>query len=213
MRMIALFLAASAAVLVPLAPQGQDEENAPNPAPPAEDIDSRDSGEALLIRAGDRLAVSVFKHPELFKTVSVQPDGTVSYPFLGTVKVAGRTIEEFSKEVERALERGYNLRSPRVSVSVEKYAERTAYVLGRVLGPGAHAIPVHRPLTLLQLIAHAGGFTDDADRSGVMVLRRRGDEKLVLRLDLGSFDDPLLVERNLDLQDGDTVIVPRAAEV
>ena len=167
-----------------------------------------------LVKPGDTLDISVFGHPELSRIATVQPDGAVSFPFLGRVVVKGRTVDDVGAEIAQSLERDYKLRDPRVSVAVSSFGARTVFVLGRVRQSGSQELSLHRPLTLLQLVSLAGGFLEDADRSRILVQRVREDgTRVVFSTDLTGVERDGDMRNDRTLQDGDTVFVPRAEDV
>jgi polysaccharide export outer membrane protein len=182
-------------------------EASPSPSAAAPD-------RSTLVKPGDTLDVSVFGHPELSRVGSVQPDGAVSLPFLGRVVAKGRTVDDIGREIAGALERDYNLRDPRVSVAVASFGVRSVFVLGRVRQSGSHEISLNRPLSLLQLVSLSGGFQEDADRSRILIQRLREDgTRVVFTVDLTGVERSGDLRNDRLLQDGDTVVVPRAEEV
>ncbi|MGI9491095.1 MAG: XrtA/PEP-CTERM system exopolysaccharide export protein [Geminicoccaceae bacterium] len=163
------------------------------------------------IAPGDTVGVSVWRSPELTKKVPVRPDGKISLPLAGELRAAGQTPLELSAAIEKALMPFVQL--PKVSVAVEAFADggkRTVQVLGEVKQPTAVA---YRPyLTVLDLIAAAGGLTEFADGNSSKLIRRGekgGGEAYGLSLeDLVSNGN---LQKNARLQPGDLVIVPSSA--
>ena len=161
-----------------------------------------------LISPGDTIGVSVWRSPELTKKVPVRPDGKISLPLAGELRAAGQTPLQLTAAIENALQPFVQL--PKVSVVVEAFADsgqRTVQVLGEVKQPKAVA---YRPyLTVLDLIAAAGGLTEFADGNSSKLIRRgdKGDGATYgLSLeDLVSDGD---LQKNARLQPGDLVIVP-----
>ncbi len=205
--------AAAALLLVLLGAAAPAAEETP-PAGGAPPAAKAASGGADLVKPGDTLDISVFGHPELSRVVTVQPDGSISYPFLGRLAVRGRATDDISRSIAGALEKDYGLREPRVSVAVATFGARSVYVLGRVKQAGAHEFPPARPLTLLQLLSVAGGFEEDADRSRVLVQRAGEDgTRTVLPVDLTAVERSGDMSGDIELRDGDTVFVPRTEEV
>ena len=206
-------------LLVALAGPASAAEDPPAPkappasAAPADPVPAGDGKEGL-VKPGDTLDISVFGHPELSRVVTVQPDGSISFPFLGRLPVRGRTSDDLARTIGGALEKDYGLREPRVSVAVATFGARSVYVLGRVKNAGSHEMPPSRPLTLLQLLSLAGGFEEDADRGRVLV-QRTGEDGLrtVLTVDLTGVEKSGDMSADIDLRDGDTVFVPRTEEV
>ncbi|MFO0983937.1 MAG: polysaccharide biosynthesis/export family protein [Planctomycetota bacterium] len=169
--------------------------------------------DASPIKAGDALDVLVFGHPELSRVVPVQPDGAIAYPFIGRLVVTGKSVDEIAQAVAQALEGGYSMRDPKVSVAIASFSARTVFVVGQVTNSGAHPLPMGRPLTLLQLVALAGGFKDDADRGRLRLYRYQDRQRVERTVDLTRIEQAGLFAEDLELHDGDTVYVPRADDV
>jgi polysaccharide biosynthesis/export protein len=71
----------------------------------------------------DVLDVTVFKVPDLSKTVQVKADGTITYPLIGEVPAAGKTAHELARDLEQRLGDKY-LRSPQIAVVIKEYNSR-----------------------------------------------------------------------------------------
>ena len=156
---------------------------------------------AYKVGPDDVLDVSVFKVPELSKTVHVNEAGTVNLPLVGETTAVGRTTREIEQELTRTLGDKY-LRNPQVNVAVKEYNSQRVTVEGDVKKPGIY--PIRGRLTLLQLVATVGGFEATAD-SEVMVFRTADGKTSVARFEVekiraGSAKDP-------ELASGDVIVV------
>lgn len=107
---------------------------------------------------------------DVIREATVRPDGRVTVFPVGDIVAAGRTPAELQADLLRLLSE--ELRQPRVTVEVARLAGNEVHVLGRVMRPGSQ--PVGPFTTLLQAIAGAGGFEDDAARGSVIVMHRSG---------------------------------------
>ena len=116
--------------------------------------------------SGDAIKISVYEEPELGLEVRLSDAGTVSYPFLGEIEVAGLTVGKLETTITEGLKGDY-LVDPNVTVSVVQY--RQFYINGEVSKPGG--FPFLPGLTLRKAIALAGGFTERASRSKMFVIR------------------------------------------
>jgi polysaccharide export outer membrane protein len=119
---------------------------------------------------GDRVAVTVFSHPESStpaEGVQLDLSGRLDLPLLGPLVLAGLTEDEARARITTEL--GRYLREPRVSLQLLEAASRRVYVLGEVDEPGPYVLD--RPLTALQALSLAGGFRAGADRKTVALLR------------------------------------------
>jgi polysaccharide export outer membrane protein len=156
-----------------------------------------------LIGVEDRLTVAVWREPDLSRIVTVRPDGKISFPLIGDVQAAGRTPRALGEQVGAALAR--YVKEPVVTVLVEEINNFKVYVLGEVNQQGA--LQLRQRTRLLQALALAGGLTQYADRSNVVVVREEAGREVRLKVDyrrLVSGDRPDL---NHWLKPGDTVIV------
>ncbi len=156
---------------------------------------------AYKIGPFDVLDVSVFKVPDLSKTVQVSDAGTVNLPLVGEVVAGGRTAREVEQDLTKTLGDKY-LQKPQVSVLIKEYNSQRVTVEGAVKKPGV--FPIQGRLTLLQALATAQGLDPNAD-SAVLIFREQDGKRSAARFDLsevrgGGVADP-------QLQAGDVVVV------
>ncbi len=159
------------------------------------------SADSYKIGTGDVLDVSVFKVPELNKSVQVADNGMVGLPLVGDIQAKGRTPKEIERELAQKLGAKY-LQSPQVTVFVKEYNSQRITIDGAVDKPGV--FPYRSSITLLQVIAMAGGLDPNSD-STVVVFREAEGKKTAARFDIdqirgGSAEDPAI-------KPGDTVVV------
>lgn len=151
----------------------------------------------------DVIRVNVWKNADLSQTVTVGPDGFVSLPLLGDVHVAGMTTDQLAQSLSSRLT-AYVV-SAQVTVSVVEIRSRQVYVMGQVGKPGGYSLVA--PISVLQLIAQAGGLSTFANRKGIIVLRgsNGNTQRLKFNYVAAIHGDN---KQNITLQPGDTVIVP-----
>jgi polysaccharide biosynthesis/export protein len=152
----------------------------------------------------DMLQISVWKEPDLSKTVSVRPDGMISLPLIGEVKVIGMTSAEIQEVVASKL-KAYLL-NPRVTVEITEIKSRRVFITGEIVRPGLY--PLGGPTTVLQLIAEAGGFTPFAKRKSIVILCQENGQQRKLPFNYSDVVHGRSSEQNITLTPGCTVVVP-----
>ncbi len=168
------------------------------------------------VAAGDVLSVIVYEHPELTIPAGaerrpedagseVRRDGTIFYPYVGRVHVAGKTLDEIRDVLTEGL--ADYITEPQVDVAVAAYRSQKVYVSGAVQNPGA--LPVTAvPLTVADAVSQAGGALADANWHEVM-LTRDGEETVLSLYALFRQGD---LSQNRLLRDGDALHVPTAED-
>lgn len=165
-------------------------------------------GFALL--PGDLIQVDVYGHPDLSGQARIPASGGAIFPLIGEVAIpVGATPDVLADLLRARLEADY-LRQATVTVTVKEHVRRMVYVLGSVVRPSnVELLPLDR-LTALRAISACGGFLEEANRSGVMVVREDAAAKTTATLPVAA--DPL-VGSDVQLQAGDLVVVPRLDRV
>jgi polysaccharide export outer membrane protein len=164
-----------AAMLAVFATVGCEDMN-PAPVVPTEAYVSKPSGN---LAAGDEISVSFSGAPELNTKQKIAPNGKVSLPTIGDVSAAGRSINSFQAQLTSLYQP--HLQDPTVVVSLVS-ASAGVYVSGEVLRPGK--VPLDRPMTALEAVMEAGGFTKFANPKQVYVVRKIGgkNQRYVLNM-------------------------------
>ncbi|NLC35462.1 MAG: sugar transporter [Alcaligenaceae bacterium] len=171
--------------------------------------------EPYKVGVGDILNIVVWNHPELALTpagsaataivtgvnelgngYNVGPDGTIQFPFTGTVKVAGLNESQIRERLAQRLS-GY-VNSPQITVRVQAYRSGRIYVDGEIRSPGVLPI-TDIAMTLPEAINRAGGMTPEADRSSLTLTRNGVSTPIDLQLLTRSRINPA----DILLQDGD----------
>lgn len=197
--------------LVALAPAVLAGQAAAVPQPPP----------TYLVGPSDVLAIKVLDEPSLSGEFNVDSDGTITFPYLQRVKVVGLTLREVETLIAGGLRDGY-VRRAEVSAEIKTYRSRSIYVMGEVKAPGKYNID--GPVTLLELIARAGSFTNTAGPQLIVQRYKDGIAAAVATAPAapGSTDSAELLRVNIEdlkqgrftanflLQDSDTIIVPAA---
>lgn len=129
------------------------------------------------VGTGDLISIKVFGEEDLSLQVRLSDAGTVSYPFLGELKVAGKSTGQLGEVIRSRLADGY-LINPSVNVTVLEY--RQFFINGEVEKPGGYAF--QPGLTLQKAVALAGGFTDRASKTKLYVIhegKEHADPELI----------------------------------
>ena len=153
----------------------------------------------------DILEISVLQPDELLRVVNVAPDGTITFPYIGTVKVKDLAVPQIQEKVRSALADGY-MKYPVVVVSLQESRSRKFFVYGEVIKPGAYAIAENT--TVLRAISMAGGFSKFGSSSRVKVLRPKQDEAgyETIKIDINKVMNGDS-ENDILLKPGDMVVV------
>ena len=184
-----------------------------SPASPAADTDRDD----YIIGVQDSVNVTVWENADLTGKFTVQPDGAITLPLVGRVKAAGLSLSGFEMQLTRALADGF-LIEPRVAVTLDAHRGRRIFIFGAVSSPGAYALPEGQ--TLIEALVRAGYATASQvvvvrpkrPSSGPTLPENAGDAE-VIRVNLKELEKDVeqgSLARNIPLQDGDTVFIPRS---
>lgn len=161
---------------------------------------------------GDVLTITVWDHPELtipagtYRSAEqsgtlVTEDGTIYYPYVGIIPVAGKTTREIRAILAQKLSRV--IEKVQIDVRVISYRSKRVYLVGEVNKPGQQPI-TDIPMNILEAVNLAGGFTKDADHSQVLLTRAGA----TWRVDLQSLYEDGAISQNVKLESGDIVNIP-----
>jgi polysaccharide export outer membrane protein len=160
-----------------------------------------------IIGVADGLQVTVWRNPEVSSGATVRPDGTITMPLIGDLKVAGRTPSEVKTEVQKRLAQFVKDESAVVTVAVTGVNSYRFTVSGNVGRAGIFETRYY--VTVAEAIAMAGGPTRFADTESVLLIRTDRDgrvRQIPINYDaIRSRDKP---EQDLVLMSGDTVFLP-----
>jgi polysaccharide export outer membrane protein len=157
-----------------------------------------------IIGAQDVLEISVWKEPELTRSVPVRPDGKISMPLLNDVQAAGRTPLQLAAEITTGLKKFVT--DPQVTIIVTAINSQRVYILGEVSRAGAY--PLLPNMTVLQALSNGGGFTQFANLKKIYVLRVENGKQEKHSFNYKDVVAGKTVDQNIFLKAGDTIVVP-----
>jgi polysaccharide export outer membrane protein len=160
------------------------------------------------LAAGDIIRISVYQSADLTLETRLTEAGTISYPLLGSVALAGLTVTEAERRIADGLRNGNFVKQPQVSIAVQQVRGNQVSVLGQVGRPGRYPLETG-DVQLTDMIATAGGIVGTGADQIVVVGTRNGQPYRV-EIDLPSVFGPNRRANDLILQNGDVVWVDRA---
>src|SRR3989441_4297459 len=177
--------------------------DAPVPAAAASERDANRIGAPDAYRIGpeDVLQVAVWKNEAMSRTVPVRPDGKISLPLLNDVQAAGLTALELREVLASKL--AEYMPSPEVSVIVSDVRSFKVSVMGEVARPGRFELKSWT--TVVDALALAGGFTQFATRSRIIILHPDGATMKRIPFNYNKLAGE---QENFYLRNGDIVLVP-----
>lgn len=168
---------------------------------PLEDLVKESEATAYQVKSGDVVGLEVWGEPRLSKEYVVREDGNITLPLANDVMVSGKTLEEVSSTVKLALKKfipGASVTSTLVQQGPTRF-----FLSGAFVKPGEFYSA--ESVSFLQAIATGGGFAPFANKSRVILIRRRGSTETRYSLD---YDDVITgVQPNPLLKSGDVIAV------
>jgi polysaccharide biosynthesis/export protein len=168
---------------------------------------ARQATENYVLNRGDTVKLSVFQEPNLDAECTLSKSGEASFPLIGSVQLAGRTVRAAEKVVEELYNKDY-LVNPRVSLALTGYAQHFVTVSGAVANPRVVPIPLDGRFDVLAAIAAAGGTTEKADLRSVILRHATGGNSI--RCDVAAMQaNPALAR---EIQPGDSITVSQKVD-
>ncbi|MCB9777312.1 MAG: polysaccharide biosynthesis/export family protein [Alphaproteobacteria bacterium] len=156
------------------------------------------------IGPGDRISIQVWRHDDLDLDVTVAPDGTISYPLVGRVDVAGKTYTEIRDFLSEAISEYYT--DPQVSVNIVELQSQKVIVIGEVAQP--MVLQLSNEMSVLEALTRAGGINQYSRTSNVLLIRGGMDSPELYTVDVDAIFSQGDMEQMVFLQRGDIVVVP-----
>ena len=171
----------------------------------ARETTADNSSVPYIIGPGDEVSIRVWRNDDLNRTVKIDPSGYIYLPLVGEIRASGETIPELRKDITLRLSK--YLVNPQVDVNATVVSSQKVYVLGEVNSPGTFYLEQDVPIW--EIIARAGGFTRDANRDNLLLIRgENGAARVsVLKMNMEKVTDG---SPNPDsrLRKGDIIYVP-----
>lgn len=185
----------------PLAPPQASGAARPSAEPPAAAATPGD----FVIGPNDVLTIVFWRDKDMSGDVAVRPDGKVSLPLLNEVQAAGFTPERLRQQLTMVAARF--IEDPTVTVVVKEINSRKVFITGQVGKPGSYALS--GPMTVLQLIAMAGGVLEYANSKNIVIMRTGESGRSVsFPFNYRDVTKRKNLKQNIELRPGDTIIVP-----
>jgi polysaccharide export outer membrane protein len=160
---------------------------------------------AYRIDSGDILEITTWKEPDFSREeILVRIDGKITFPLLNDIQAADRTPTELKQEIETKLKAYVD--SPVVTVIVRSPGSQRFYILGEVVRTGEY--PIVKDLTVLQAFALAGGFTEWASKSEILLFREENGQQKTIRINYKNIVKGKDFDQNVKIKANDTIIVP-----
>lgn len=162
------------------------------------------AGQESIYRIGveDELQISVWHEPELSTVAVVRPDGKITIPLLNDVAVVGLKPDELQTILASKLKPFVN--EPQVTVIARNIRSRKVYLVGQANRQGT--FPLNDRMTVLELIANAGGLSPFAKSKSIYVLRVENGQKVRIPF---NYKKALSGKgQNITLVPGDVIVVP-----
>jgi polysaccharide export outer membrane protein len=145
--------------------------------------------------------------------LTVSDSGQINVPLIGFVKAEGQTIQQLEDRIYKPLAADYYV-DPQVNIQIKDYNSLHYYISGAVKNPGRYIMS--SSATLMELIAKAGGVTEDCGNTGYIVRNAKGSlakaedtaHKQQIEVDLRNLLDKGSTSRNIVLEPGDVVYFP-----
>ena len=209
-----LVVALSAPLLAQTATPAQPPPTAASPAQPqaptAENPPAvvRPPGLAIprsyVIGPEDVLGIVYWRDKEMSTDARVRPDGRIALPLINEVQAAGLTPEELQKKITEESKK--YMEDASITIVVREINSLKIFITGQVGKPGTY--PLTSSMTVIQLIALAGGLNEYANAKNIMIMRKDGDKQVSLKFNYKEVAAGKKLEQNIELKAGDTVVVP-----
>jgi len=159
----------------------------------------------FILGPGDELEIMVYRSSDLTRQIRIGPSGSMMYPLAGDINAAGLSVFELRDKVREGLSE--YIVDPQVTVRILSIQSQKIIVLGEVQGPGFFL--AGSSMTALEVVSRASGFTQDAKRKSVLLIRGGMENPELRVLDLKKALEEGDMSQNVALKGGDILYVPK----
>ena len=157
-----------------------------------------------MIGPDDALDVIVWRDKDMSASVQVRPDGKISLPLVNDIQAAGLTPDQLRETIKTAVARFVT--DPSVTIVVKQINSRKVFVTGSVNKPGPY--PLSDTMTVLQMLALAGGLSEYANGKEILVMRTERGQTQSFKFNYKDVSKGKNLQQNIVLRPGDTIVVP-----
>jgi len=164
--------------------------------------------EDYRIEEDDVLEISVWQVEKLNRVLVVRPDGDISYPLIGELQAAGRTIKDLREEIAKKLKK--YVKQPEVSINIKQFGGKRAIVMNEAGGGGV--LRFTTPITIAEAVAMAGGYSVDINLKKVYIIREPSTSKGHVKLIVVNIQDLLRkadIRENVYVKSKDVIFLAR----
>ena len=161
--------------------------------------------EEFQLGPGDRITIQVWRHTDLDMDVTISPDGSITYPLVGRIVVAGMTYPELSETLTTAIADYYE--DPQVSVNILELTSQKVFVLGDgVASPSV--LQLNNEMSILEALTRSGGLSSTARTHNVLLVRGGLEDPALYTVNVQSIYNEGRMDQMVFLQQGDIIVVP-----
>lgn len=162
-----------------------------------------------IIGPGDSLEMFVWGNPEISRTVSVRPDGKISFPLVEELPASGKTSYQLAREIEKELSKF--IRDPLVTIilgnGLGPFSEQIR-VIGQATKP--QAVSYKENMTLLDLMVQVGGLGQYASGNRARIIRKVNGVQQEFRIRIEDLIEDADISANINVLPGDILIIPES---
>ena len=160
------------------------------------------------LNKGDQIAISVWGHSDLKQQTIISPNGTISFPLIGTLKAEGLTTDELKNNITEKLSE--YIKNPEVNINILEHKKPKVMIMGEVKKPGTY--PIEENDKIINVISRAGGPTQIANLSQINLKRNNKSKyyNLEENFDDNKENENSYSKNNVQVKDKDVIYIPKS---